>query len=61
MIDEAFIRQGLYVQGLPVYTTDIPYIQNLLLTMNQAQTSLHVFPHLNMEVPVTVVDKEVIR
>jgi len=58
MVDANFIRQGLHLQGLPIYEADIPYIQNLLCTINQAGTSLHAFPHLNMEVPITVADKE---
>lgn len=60
MDDANFIRQGLQMQGLPVYEADIPYIQQIRYTMYQAQTSLHVFPHLNMEIPMTIVDKELL-
>ncbi|MFD1363379.1 hypothetical protein [Lentibacillus salinarum] len=55
------IRQGLYLQGLPVYEADIPFIHNILCTMNQAQASLTAFPHLNQEVPMTIVDKALMR
>lgn len=57
MNDANFIKQFLDLQGLPIYETDIPYIQNILYTMKQAQGSLQAFPHLNLEVPITVVDK----
>lgn len=56
-----FIRQGLYLHDIPVYEADIPYIQFLLHTVNQAQTSLKEFPDLNSEDPITVVDKGLIR
>ncbi|WP_080875220.1 hypothetical protein [Oceanobacillus timonensis] len=60
MDDANFIRQGLHLQGLPFYETDIPYIQQIRYTMYQAQTSFHAFPHLNMEIPITIVDKELL-
>lgn len=55
-----FIKQGLYFHGYPIYETDIPYIQQLITTINLAQTSTNVFPHLNEEVPITIVDKGMI-
>ncbi|GAB3059058.1 hypothetical protein [Virgibacillus ainsalahensis] len=58
MNDANFIRHGLYLQGFPVYEKDIPYIQTICHTINQAQTSLHAFPHLHQQVPITIVDKE---
>ncbi|WP_100011152.1 hypothetical protein [Lentibacillus sediminis] len=61
MVYAHYIRQGLYNQGLPVYETDIPFIQNILYTVEQAESSLGAFPYLNQEVPITVVDKELMR
>lgn len=58
MNDANFIKQSLHLQGLPIYKTDIPYIQNILYTMNEAQGSLQIFPYLNLEVPITVIDKK---
>lgn len=55
---EDFIRKSLYLQGLPVYEADIPYIYQLLYTINQAEGALHAFPDLNLETPITIVDKE---
>lgn len=56
-----FIKNGLHVQALPVYENDIPYIQNILHTVKQAQESLQAYPYLNTEVPITVVDKGLIQ
>lgn len=61
MNDANFIKQFLHLQGLPAYHTDIPFIQNILYTMKQAQVSLQPFTYLNIEVPITVVDKELMR
>ena len=61
MDNATFIKNGLHLQGLPVYEADIPYIRNILYTMNQAQVALHASPYLNMEVPITVVDKRLLR
>lgn len=61
MEDTSFIRKGLYLQGLPFYEMDIPYIQNIRYTMTQAQASLQAFPNLDTTVPITVVDKRLMR
>ncbi|MEW9674692.1 hypothetical protein ABRT01_00630 [Lentibacillus sp. L22] len=53
-----FLKQRLYLQGIPVYENDITHIHNIIYTINQAQSSLRTFPHLNQEVPITIVDKE---
>lgn len=60
MVDVNDIRKNLDSQGLPVYETDLPFIHSILSTMEQAQTSLHLFPYLNMVVPITVVDKDLL-
>ena len=57
MIDPSFIKQGLYFQQFPFYESDLPYIQSILLTMKQAEMATTAFPHLNAEIPITVVDK----
>lgn len=36
-----FIKKALYVQGFSVYQADIPYIHNILYTINQAQANRH--------------------
>lgn len=61
MNDAAFIKQGLYLQGLPICESDIPHIQNILFTIHSARRSLKAFPNLNQTVPITVVDKELMR
>mgnify|MGYP001363698448 CR=1 FL=1 len=58
MFDPTFVRQGLYLQQLPVYESEIPYIIHQLGTVQQAKLALKYFPHLNEEVPITIVDKE---
>jgi len=58
MNDEDFIKQNLYLQALPVYEADIPYIHQILYTVNQAEKILHVYPNLNQKDPITIVDKE---
>ncbi|WP_077618632.1 hypothetical protein [Bacillus sinesaloumensis] len=61
MNNSNFIKQSLYFQGLPIYETDIPHIQRILFTVNQAQRSLYAFPNLNSKVPITIVDKRLLR
>lgn len=61
MDNDAFIKKGLHLQRLPIYESDISYIQNILCMMKQTEASLHAFPYLNMEVSVTVVDKGLMR
>lgn len=58
MVDVNNIRENLRSQRLRVYETDLPFIQGILLTMEQAQKPLQALPNLNMEVPITVVDKD---
>jgi hypothetical protein len=58
MKEEAFIRYSLYLQKLPVYNSEIPLIQHLLCTIKQAENTIHLFPDLNLEDPITIVDKE---
>lgn len=55
-----FIRKGLTLQNLPVYEIDLPFIQFLLNTVMKAQSATHAFPHLYQEVPITIVDKELL-
>lgn len=61
MSDTTFIQNGLRIQELPAYQTDIPYIQSILITLHNAENSLIAFPNLNKEVPITVVDKRLFR
>ncbi|GAB3804829.1 hypothetical protein [Virgibacillus kimchii] len=53
-----YIKQSLYYRMLPVYESDIPFIYQLICEMNQTETALDSFPGLNMERPITIVDKE---
>ena len=57
MNDPYLIKHELCAQGLPVYEGDIPYIDNILTTINQSQASLQAFPDVNNEKPITVVDR----
>lgn len=61
MYDSHLIRERLYLQGIPTYEADIPYIQLLLHTVTQAQLALNQFPNLNQETPITIFDKGLIR
>lgn len=61
MDDANVIRQGLHLHGLPICETDIPYIQQIRCTMKLSQHALSAFPYLNMEVPITIVDKELLQ
>lgn len=61
MYDTKLIKQSLYFQGLPIYETDIQYIQQTLLTISHAQNALKEFPHLNKKVPITIVDQRLVR
>lgn len=61
MNDIELIKQNLHEQSLPVYEIEIPYIQNTLFLIKQAKAPLKTFPYLNTEVPITVVDKELLR
>ncbi|SHG23396.1 hypothetical protein [Ornithinibacillus halophilus] len=61
MIDTSIIRNGLQVQKFPVYQTDIPYIQQIMYVMYHSKEPLDKFPHLNMTIPVTIVDKGLLQ
>lgn len=61
MIDETFIKKSLNLHNIPLYESDVPYIEFLLQTVMQAQTELNQFPNLNDEYPITIIDKGVIR
>jgi len=61
MKDVTYIKQELFLQGLPVCEADLPYIHNIMNTINLAQTALISYCDLNSVVPITVVDKELIR
>lgn len=60
MYDTNFIKRGLARQGLPFYEADLPYISQILDTINQAKAPLQTFPLLNEETPITIVDKELL-
>lgn len=61
MQSEVFIKQGLRQQGLPIYEIDLPYIRDILNNINQAELAAAAFPYLNEEIPITIVDKGVMR
>ena len=60
-MNEGFIKESLAMQGLPNYDSDIPFIKQTLHTVNQAKIPLKQFPDLKTEVPITIVDKELMR
>ncbi|GGN54128.1 hypothetical protein [Oceanobacillus indicireducens] len=60
MTYESYIKNSLQEQGLPVIEFDIPFIQDILMTVKQAEYFLVEAPYLNMEVPIQVVDKELL-
>lgn len=61
LVNTKVISESLCLQKLPFKEADIPYIQNILDIINDAEKSLQAYPYLNFETPITVVDKELIR
>jgi hypothetical protein len=59
-MNEQWIRMTLKERGLPAFDKDLPYIRQLLQTVNRAEQAADRAPYLNMEVPITVVDKELL-
>lgn len=57
MNSQIFIVQRLYLQGLPIHVIDVPYIRDILYTINQAEIATTAFPYLNEKIPITMVDK----
>ncbi|WP_100333528.1 hypothetical protein [Bacillus alkalisoli] len=58
---ENYIKQTLHLHNIPVIENDLPYIFDVLTTIYKEQTNLTIFPNLNEEVPVVVVDPGVIK
>lgn len=58
---EMYIKEGLKAQGLPAKDEDIPYIQDTLSNINEAQKELKNFPELKEELPIKSVDKGVLN
>ncbi|WP_216829701.1 hypothetical protein [Alkalihalobacterium elongatum] len=56
-----YIRRSIHLHGIAVKEGDLPYIEHILHTIEQAQTPLKAKPDLNEEVPITIVDPELIR
>ena len=61
MVSENFIQNGLFSQGLPTYSNDTPYIQDILATICIASKSLDTYPHINQIPTITIVEKELLR
>ncbi|GAA0453863.1 hypothetical protein [Alkalibacillus silvisoli] len=55
------VPQGLALQGISVIREDIPYIQQLLNTIQELQIPIDLNPEIHEEVPLVVVDPEVIQ
>jgi hypothetical protein len=58
MNEKDYIIQSLYHQMLPVYEAEIPFIYELLQELREAGKVLNEFPDLNMETPITIVDRD---
>ncbi|GAE33972.1 hypothetical protein [Halalkalibacter akibai] len=56
-----FIRKNLYLDAIPVAEADIPFIQQVLYSVYQAQTAVWTQRDLKDEVPITIVDSELIQ
>ena len=61
MDGKIFVKESLKIQGLPIYEIDIPYILDTLHTINASQRSLNAYPYLNEEIPITIVDKGMMK
>ncbi|GEN45492.1 hypothetical protein [Alkalibacillus haloalkaliphilus] len=60
-MDTAYIvPQGLALQGIPVIREDVPYIQHMLNTIYELQLAVDDHPGIHEEVPMVVVDPDVI-
>lgn len=55
------VKQGLHIHGIPVIEADIPYINSVMTTIQQAQTPLVKQQGLHEEVPLVIVDPDVIQ
>ncbi|EZH64344.1 hypothetical protein [Geomicrobium sediminis] len=56
-----YVQQSLLLSKTYITPVDIPYVESILHTINQAQTPLKNFPNLNQAIPITVVDPELIQ
>ncbi|MBU9723543.1 MULTISPECIES: hypothetical protein [Bacillaceae] len=59
-MDDKHLKQTLYLHGVPVIESDIPFIHEIVKTYHQAQTTLQFDLEEREEPPITIVDPEVI-
>ncbi|AST90368.1 MULTISPECIES: hypothetical protein [Sutcliffiella] len=55
------IEISLQKHNIRVIEKDVPYVREIVSIIHQAQASLEEFPTINEEVPIVVVDPEVIK
>ncbi|MED4017517.1 hypothetical protein [Sutcliffiella cohnii] len=55
------IESSLQKHNIRVIEKDVPYLREMVSIIHQAQTPLENFPSINEEVPIVVVDPEVIK
>lgn len=54
------IKQHFSIHGIPINDADLPFIQHIHHTILQVSTPLTSQTELNQEVPITIVDPELI-
>ena len=55
-----FIKQSLTLHGVPVIQSDLPFILDVYRTILQEHNTLNVAQNIHEEVPIVVVDQDVI-
>ncbi|MDA3128754.1 hypothetical protein ACFPTR_13475 [Aliibacillus thermotolerans] len=60
-MDGYAIQKLLRLQGLSVFREDVPQIFHILDTIYESEKATLAFPDLNEEVPMTIVDKELLQ
>lgn len=60
-MEQKRIQEQLKLYGIPVIETDLPYIQQLQYTVQEAHKPVEARTNLHKEVPLVVVDPEVIQ
>lgn len=56
-----FIKQGLLLHGIVLKEADLCHIQHVMNTIHHKQSQLTIESDLNEEVPLVIVDRDVIK
>ncbi|WP_213422044.1 hypothetical protein [Bhargavaea massiliensis] len=56
-----YIRSALKKQGFPALASDLPVLAGLMAEVSRAESDLREFPEVTKQLPVTVVQKELLK